>query len=99
MIRTVAESCKYEYNYLESCITSFLRLFFGCCLKNKAWFKHKTEKLKRHEEASKKLVDEFDIVKLIGVLRIVQFMSKVKMYKHQRALIPNFKEYQLSNLE
>ena len=80
-------------------MTPYLSLFFGCCLKNKAWFKRRTEKFKRHEKASEMLADELDIVKLVNVLRIGQFLSKVLMNKHQRALVTNFKKYQFSNLD
>ena len=45
------------------------------------------------------LADELDIVKLVNVLRIGQFLSKVLMNKHQRALVTNFKKYQFSNLD
>ena len=74
-------------------MTFYLSLFFRCCLKDKAWFKRRTEKVKRHEKASAMLADELDIVKLINVLRIGQFLSKVMLKKHQRALVTNFKKY------
>ena len=44
------------------------------------------------------LADEVDIVKLINVLRTGQFLSKVMLKKHQRALITNSKKYQLSKV-
>ena len=45
------------------------------------------------------LADELDIVKFINVLRIGQFLSKVMLKKHQRALVTNSKKYRLSNLD
>ena len=45
------------------------------------------------------LAGELDIVKLINVLRIGQFLSKVTLKKHQRALVTISKKYQLSNLD
>ena len=45
------------------------------------------------------LEDEVDICKFIYILRIGQFLSKLHLKKHQRALITNFKKYQLENLD
>ena len=92
-MQTVAERGKYNYSYLESRITFLLNLFFKCCLKNKVWFKHRMEKLERHKKASEMLADEIDIVKFIYVLRIGQFLSKLILKKHQRALVTSFKKY------
>ena len=44
------------------------------------------------------LADEIDIVKFIYVLRIGQFISKLILKKHQRALVTSFKKYQLNDL-
>ena len=44
------------------------------------------------------LADEVDIVKFIYVLRIGQFISKMILNKHQRALVTSFKKYQLNDL-
>ena len=74
MIRTVATSGVYEYNYLVWRMKYYLSLFFGCCLKDKAWFIHMTAKFERHKTASEKLADELDIVRLINVLRVAQFL-------------------------
>ena len=56
------------------------------------------ERLKRHEEASEKLNDEIDIVKLVYVQRIGQFLAKLILKKHQRALVTSFKKYQIDDL-
>ena len=40
------------------------------------------QKLQRHEEASEKLAKELDIVKLIYVQRIGQFLAKVMLKRH-----------------
>ena len=45
------------------------------------------------------LAVEFDIVNLINVLRVGQFLSKLMLKKHQRALVTNFRKYRLSNLD
>ena len=44
------------------------------------------------------LADEIDIVKFIYVLRIGQFISKMILNKHQRALVTSFQKYQLNDL-
>ena len=56
------------------------------------------QKLHRHQEASDKLAKELDIVKLIYVQRIGQFLAKVMLKRHQRALVTSFKHYQLDDL-
>ena len=93
MIKTVAERGKYVYNYVESRTTAFLNLFCKCCLKNKLWFKQRMERLEQHKKASQMLADEVDIVKFIYILRTGQFLSKLILKKHQRALVTSFKKY------
>ena len=44
------------------------------------------------------LEKEFDIVKFIYVVRISQFLSKLVLRKHQRALVTSFKKYQIDDL-
>ena len=44
------------------------------------------------------LANEFDIVKFIYVVRISQFLSKLVLRKHQRALVTSFKKYQIDDL-
>ena len=56
------------------------------------------KRLKRHEEASQKLADEIDIVKLLYVQRVGQFIAKLILKKHQRALVTSFRKYQLDDL-
>ena len=90
-MRTVAERGKYFYSYSESRTTSFLKFFCSCCLENKPWYKKRIERLERHSKATDKLADEIDIVKFIYVLRIGQFISKLILNKHQRALVTSFK--------
>ena len=92
-MQTVAERGKYVYNYVESRTTTFLHLFCKCCLKNKAWFKLRMERLERHKKATEMLADEVNIVKFIYILRIGQFLSKLILKKHQRALVTNFRKY------
>ena len=56
------------------------------------------QRLKRHEEASEQLNNEIDIVKLLYVQRIGQFIAKLILKKHQRALVTSFKKYQVDDL-
>ena len=82
MMRNVAERGKYFYSYSESRFTKLLNTFCSCCLKNKAWFKRRIERLERHEEASEKLAAEVDVVKFIYILRTGKFISKLMLNKH-----------------
>ena len=91
MMQTVQESGKYWYNYSEYLFFSSLRKCFccqrlGCC-------NRRFSRLERHEAASSKLASEIDIVKLLSVQRLGSFMAKLVLSKHQRALVPNFKQY------
>lgn len=51
------------------------------------------KRLERHEEASEKLIEELDVVKYVYVNRIGQFLAKMILKKHQRALVTSFKKY------
>ena len=97
-MRTVAERGKYFYHYSDYMLTWFLRSFCCCFFKNSPWFERKIEKLERHEQASEKLAEEIDIVKLLQNQRLGLFMAKLILKKHQRALITNFRSYQLNDL-
>lgn len=54
--------------------------------------------MERHEAASEKLADEIDIVKLLYVHRVGQFLAKLILNKHQRVLVTSFKKYQIDDL-
>ena len=56
------------------------------------------KRLQRHEEASRQLNSEIDIVKLLYVQRVGQFIAKLILRKHQRALVTSFKQYQVDDL-
>ena len=45
------------------------------------------------------MVDEIDIVKLVYIQRVGEFIAKLILKKHQRALITSFKKYQIDSLE
>ena len=102
MMRTVAERGKYHYRYHEYLLFSTLKSFC-CCLipseEKKGCCARRLRRLQRHEEASEKLAEELDIVKLIYVQRIGQFLAKLILKKHQRALVTSFKKYQIDDLK
>ena len=82
MMQTVAERGKYFYTYSEYRFTAFLRSFCRCWLKESACYKSRLARIERHEEAQEKLSEEIDIIKIISMLRIGQFLSKLILRKH-----------------
>ena len=82
MMQTVAERGRYWYNYKEYLAIWFLNSFCCCLCKNRNWFQRRLRRLERHEAASQKLADEIDIVKLLYVQRICEFMAKLMLKKH-----------------
>lgn len=100
MVASVAGRGKYFYNFGEYLSSKLLRSFcrcFGCC-KGRDWFRRRMKRLERHEHASSKLCREMDIVNLIYVHRLSQFMTKLVLKKHQRALVTFFKKYTVDDL-
>ena len=90
MMQTVAQRGKYWYSYFEYLWASLLAAWFCCCVRNYRCSKKRVSRLKRHNEAVEKLEDEIDIVKLLYVQRIGQFLAKLLLKKHQRALVTSF---------
>ena len=82
MMKTVAERGRYWYGYSEYLCTSFLSSCCCCLCKKSPWYNRRLDRLKRHQEAAHKLVDEIDIVKLLYVQRIGQFIAKLTLNKH-----------------
>ena len=56
------------------------------------------KRLERHQKASKLVIRELDVVDLIYVKRLCQFLAKVVLKKHQRALVSSFKRYRIDDL-
>ena len=98
MLWSVAERGSYWYHYSEYMLLSLMKLCCNCCCKNRPSFKRRLKHFKRHEKAKEKLADEIDITKLLYVQRIGQFISKLLLKKHERALITTFKKYQIEAL-
>ena len=92
IMRTVSERGKYWYNYPEFMLVSFLSSCCCCFCKEKpgSWYEEKMARKRRHEAASEKLANEIDIVKLLYVQRVGQFIAKLILNKHQRALVTSF---------
>ena len=99
MMQTVAERGKYWYDYSEYLCAQILVSWCCSCFKKCDCVKRRAKRLKRHERAYEKLTDEIDIVKLLYVQRIGQFIAKLILRKHQRALITSFKNFKIDNLQ
>jgi len=82
LMRTVADRGRYFYRYEEYMFIWLLKQCCCCFLSNSKWFETKLKRLDRHEEASEKLANEIDIVKLIYVQRVGQFIAKLILNKH-----------------
>ena len=99
LMQTVAQRGKYWYTYSEYLWASLLSSWCCCMFKNRKCSKRLIRRLQRHSEAYDKLVEEVDIVKLLYVQRIGQFMAKLLLKKHQRALVTNFSKFKVSQLD
>ena len=98
MMRTVAERGRYWYTYSEYLLIWFLNSFCCCFCRWSSCFQRRIKRLERHEAASEKLANEIDIVNFLHAQRIGQFIAKLNLKKHQRALVTSFKKYQIDNL-
>ena len=67
LMRTIAERGKYWYTYSEYELIWALSTFCCCFFKRAKWYKDRLKRLERHNEASEKLANEIDIVKLLYV--------------------------------
>ena len=70
MMRTVTERGRYWYGYSEYLWTLFFSSCCCCLCKMSALYNRQLDRLKRHQQAVDKLVDEIDILKLLQVNRI-----------------------------
>ena len=85
---TVVERGKFWYRYSEYFCTWFLRCFICCAkCKDSRWWKNRDFRYKRYEKAVENLKKEIDILKHIGNQRSSEFISKLILRKHQRALV------------
>lgn len=82
MLQSVAERGRYFYEYREYLVTNFLKSLCCCLVNGRDWYERRLVRLQRHQEASDRLKDEVDIVKLLYVQRLSQFLAKIKLSKH-----------------
>ena len=61
-------------------------------------WKNRDFRYKRYEKAVENLKKEIDILKHIGNQRSSEFISKLILRKHQRALVQSFQKYQLDDM-
>ena len=62
------------------------------------WYQRRIERLTRHEKAQNRLVQELDLVQVLKIKRISEFISKLFLKRHQRALVSSFRQYQFDQL-
>ena len=99
LARSVTESSPYSYGYPEYFLFSLLSLTCGRCLRTQECFKRRLNRINRYEDASERLENELDIVKLVKSMRILDFIARVVLKKHHRALVPHFKKHLIANLD
>ena len=83
MMKAVAERGRYFYDYREYMVTVLLASIC-CCFTSrcKSWFDYKVKRMERYQEASNRLTDETDIVKLLYILRLNQFIATSSMKRY-----------------
>ena len=85
---TVIERGKFFYGFAEYYITWLLDKCCCCCLnrQSRSW-KEREFRYARYEAAVERLNEEIDILKHVSNQRIGEFMAKLILRKHQRALV------------
>ena len=99
MMDIIAKKGRYTYGYVEYLGASTLKLLCSCCCSKSDFYQKRVKRLERHEAAQEKLGQEVDLVKLLQVHRMVIFIAQLGFKKHQRALISNFKRYQIEDFD
>ena len=91
---TVSERGKLYYTFFEYQLTWILDKCCCCFIKrdSRGW-RSRIFKYTRYEKAIERLSEEIDICKHISSQRLSQFMAKLILRKHQRALVQSFKQY------
>jgi len=93
LARTVVKQSTYSYSYFEYWLTKYVKLLLGPCCRGKRAFDRRVDRFTRHKEASDRLSGEMDIARVVKSLRVVEFLARVVLNKHQRALIPKLKKH------
>ena len=103
LVRTAAEPSKYTFNFREYILSNVIKLLVCktccCCLTRTQCYIKRIKRLQRHKEATERLTEEMDIQTAFKIMRLANFMAKLNLKKHQRALVPSFSKYRLENLE
>ena len=93
---TIVERGNFFYLFSEYIMTRFIKNFCCCCIKKDSrWWEIRLFRYNRYVNAVEKMNGEIDIIKHVSNVRISEFMAKRYFQKHQRALVQNFKKYQL----
>ena len=91
---TVIERGKFYYLYREYMSTWLLSILCCCLIKKESlWWKRRKFRYTRYETAVTRLNEEIDILKHPQTQRLSEFISKLILRKHQRALVQSFKKY------
>ena len=96
---TVTERGKFNYRFSEYNCTWLLGLFCCCFIRKESlWWRKRDFRYKRYEKAVERLNEEIDILKHVQTQRTSEFMAKLILRKHQRALVQSFEKYQLDDM-
>ena len=96
---TVVERGKFFYRFSEYYCTWMLQCCFCCFVKKESlWWKNRDFRYKRYEKAVERLNEEIDVLKHVSTQRTSEFISKLILRKHQRALVQSFQKYQLDDM-
>ena len=99
----VSRSNSLIYNFFDYKCTAILKKIccLGCPCRGlncfKRWYDERLFKMKRYQLAVSRLNGETDILAHIATQRLSNFMGKLFLKKYQRALIRNFRKYQLAS--
>lgn len=96
---TVIERGKFNYRFSEYQCTWLLRICCCCFIrKDSLWWRKRDFRYKRYETAVERLNEEIDILKHVQTQRTSEFIAKLILRKHQRALVQSFAKYQLDDM-
>ena len=79
--RAIEMRSRYNYGYMEY-LTTWFMLKVCYCFKDKHFFQRRDKRFKRHADAEKRLAKETDFFKFLKLLRVSNFLAKIKLTKH-----------------
>ena len=78
----------------------FYKLCCCCLCRDRESYRRRLLKYERHVDARDKLTDEIDLMKLLYVQRLGEYIAKLVLKKHQRTLAStSFKKFQIDELD